>query len=195
MGYPMKYDSPADIMKEIASLTPSYGGISYERLEKGGLQWPCPTAGHPGTPVLHVGKFSRGLGKFHPVEYVPPAEMPDESYPLILSTGRRHFHYHTGTMTRRTGALEVYCSREHLEINPADAAGLGIMDGSRVRVVSRRGSVELAARVTEIVPVGLVFTSFHFPEVAINKLTNPARDATAKIPEFKVCAVRVTPCP
>ncbi|MCL6479817.1 MAG: formate dehydrogenase subunit alpha, partial [Peptococcaceae bacterium] len=159
--------------------------------EKGGIQWPCPTPDHPGTPVLHVGKFSRGLGKFHPVEYIPPAEMPDDQYPLVLSTGRRRAHYHTGTMTLRTGALEVHYSCEYLEINPADAAKLGVKDGERVKVTSRRGSVELVVRITDMVSEGLVFTSFHFPEVAINKLTNPARDTIAKIPELKVCAVKV----
>lgn len=191
MGYSMSYESPAEIMEEIALLTPSYGGISYQRLEQGGIQWPCPTADHSGTPVLHVGKFSRGLGKFSPVEYVPPAELPDELYPLVLSTGRRHFHYHTGTMTMRTGALEIYYGTEYLEINASDAAKLGIAGGDKVKVSSRRGSVELSARITDVVPEGLVFTSFHFPEVAINKLTNPARDGIAKIPELKVCAVKV----
>lgn len=191
MGYAMNYDSPADIMQEIATLTPAYGGISHQRLEQGGLQWPCPTPDHPGTPVLHVGKFSRGIGKFNPVEYVPPAEMPDDEYPLVLSTGRRYYHYHTGTMTQRTGALEVYYHKEHLEINCQDAGSLGIADGDMVRVTSRRGSVEVAACITSKVPPGLVFTSFHFPEVAINRLTNPARDAIAKIPELKVCAVKV----
>jgi formate dehydrogenase major subunit/formate dehydrogenase alpha subunit len=191
MGYPMQYGSPAEIMEEIARLTPSYGGISYQRLESGSLVWPCPAPDHPGTPILHAGKFARGLGKFHPVEYVPPAELPDEEYPLILNTGRRHFHYHTGTMTLRTGALEEYYGREHLEINPADARVLNIADGERVRVISRRGQVEVTARVVDTVPPGVVFTSFHFPEVAINKLTNTARDPVARIPELKVCAVRV----
>lgn len=191
MGYPMSYGSPAEVMAEIACLTPSYGGISYERLEKGSLVWPCPAPDHPGTPRLHVEKFARGLGKFHPVEYVPPHEQPDAEYPLVLNTGRRLHHYHTGTMTLRTGALEKHYNQEYLEINPADAARLGIADGERVRVVSRRGRVEVTARVTEVVPPGMVFTSFHFPEVAINKLTNPAKDPVAKIPELKVCAVRV----
>ncbi len=191
MGYPMQYGSPAEIMAEIARLTPSYGGISYQRLEQGSLVWPCPSPDHPGTPRLHVGKFARGLGKFHPVEYVPPAELPDEEYPFILNTGRRYFHYHTGTMTLRTGALEEYYAQEHLEINPADARTLGITDGDRVRVISRRGQVEVTARVVDTVPPGVVFTSFHFPEVAINRLTNTARDPVAKIPELKVCAVRV----
>jgi len=191
MGYAMKYASPAEIMDEIARLTPSYGGISYRRLEQGGLIWPCPTADHPGTPVLHAGKFSRGLGKFHAVEYIPPDEQPDEEFPFVLSTGRRHFHYHTGTMTQRTGTIEVYYPEEYLEINPRDAARLGVSSGDMVRVVSRRGHVDVTARVTAMAPEGLVFTSFHFPQVAINKLTNPARDPVAKIPELKVCAVRV----
>jgi len=187
----MNYSSPAEIMHEIARLTPSYGGISYERLEMGSLVWPCPASDHPGTPVLHAGQFSRGKGKFHPVEDVPPAEQPDEQYPLVLSTGRRHFHYHTGTMTRRTGALEVHYPEEHLEVNPTDAAALGLADGEKVKVTSRRGQVEATARITGTVPPGMVFTSFHFSELAINRLTNPARDAIARIPELKVCAVRV----
>jgi len=191
MGYPMSYGSPEEIMKEIAAVTPSYCGISYERLEKGGLQWPCPAPGHPGTGFLHAGKFSRGLGRFHPVEHVPPDELPDEEYPLILNTGRRLYHYHTGTMTLRTGALEVAYPEEYLEINCADAGKLGICDGDRVKVSSRRGGVEVAVRVTEMVTPGLVFASFHYPEVAINRLTNPARDPIAKIPEFKVCAVKI----
>lgn len=191
MGYPMHYASTADIFDEIASLTPSYAGISYSRLEQGGIQWPCPNAEHPGTTYLHKDTFSRGLGKFNPVEYIPPAEMPDTEYPLVLSTGRRHFHYHTGTMTQRTGALELYYDTEYLEISQADAAALGVADGDNVRVLSRRGQVEVMARVTDVVPQGLVFTSFHFPAVAINKLTNPAKDPVAKIPELKVCAVKV----
>lgn len=191
MGYEMDYNSPADIMREIALLTPSYGGISYSRLENEGLQWPCTSIDHPGTTRLHMDKFSRGRGKFHPVEYVPPTEVPDQQYPLILSTGRRHFHYHTGTMTQRTGSLEVYCNRDFLEINFTDADKLDIKSGDKVKVTSRRGVVELSACITDIVPQGLVFTSFHFPEVPINKLTNPARDNLAKIPELKVCAVKV----
>ncbi|MBC7105413.1 MAG: molybdopterin-dependent oxidoreductase, partial [Firmicutes bacterium] len=191
LGYPMDYTSPADIMEEIRRLTPSYAGITYGRLERGGLHWPCPAKDHPGTPVLHVGKFARGLGKFHPVDHIPPEETPDEEYPLVLSTGRRLLHYHTGTMTLRTGTLEVRYPEEYLEVNPADAARLGIESGDLVRVASRRGLVEVRARVTEVVPPGMVFTSFHFPAVAINRLTNPARDPVAKIPEYKVCAVRV----
>jgi len=191
MGYPMSYNSPAEIMEEIARVTPSYGGISYERLEQGSLQWPCPAADHPGAKFLHAGKFARGLGRFHPVEHIPPDELPDAEYPLVLSTGRRLYHYHTGTMTQRTGALEVAYPEEYLEINCADAEKLGVCDGDKVKLSSRRGSVEVTARLTGAVTPGLVFASFHYPDVAVNKLTNPARDPIAKIPEYKVCAVKV----
>lgn len=191
LGYPMSYSSAGEIMEEIARVTPSYGGISYARLEQGSLQWPCPSAEHPGTKFLHAGKFGRGLGKFHAVEHVPPNEMPNEEYPLILSTGRRRYHYHTGTMTQRTSALEVFYPSEYLEINCIDAAKLGIQDGDKVRVTSRRGQVEVAAKITEVVMPGMVFTSFQYPDVPINQLTNPARDPISKIPEYKVCAVKV----
>ena len=192
MGYPMHYGSAGEILDEIAQHTPSYAGISFARLDEGSLQWPCPTADHPGTKYLHSGKFSRGLGKFHPVEYVSPDELPNAEYPLVLSTGRRLYHYHTGTMTQRTGSLEVAYPDEYLELNCVDAEKLGVTDGEKVEVSSRRGSVEVAVRVTDRVTPGLVFTSFHYPEVAINQLTNPARDPISKIPEFKVCAVKIT---
>lgn len=192
MGYPMQYQSAGEIMDELTRITPSYAGISYARLDRGSIQWPCPTPDHPGTKYLHMGKFSRGLGKFHPVEYIAPDELPDAEYPLVLSTGRRLYHYHTGTMTQRTGALEVAYPEEYLELNCADAEKIGVCDGDKVEVTSRRGSVELAVRISERVTPGLVFTSFHYPEVAINQLTNPARDPISKIPEYKVCAVRVT---
>ncbi|MCL2336418.1 MAG: molybdopterin-dependent oxidoreductase, partial [Firmicutes bacterium] len=191
MGYPMSYASPAAVFAEAASVTPSYAGISYARLEEGGIQWPCPTAEHPGTSYLHQDKFVRGLGRFTPVEYVPPAEQTDRDYPFVLNTGRRRFHYHTGTMTQRTGALEVHCATENLEINPADAGKLNIAEGDTVRVQSRRGQVEVKARLTDIVPPGLVFASFHFPAVPINKLTNPSKDPICQIPELKVCSVNV----
>jgi len=191
MGYPMQYKSAEEVFEEIAQVTPSYAGISYARLDQGSLQWPCPTPEHLGTKFLHVGKFSRGLGMFHPVEHIPPDELPDAEYPLVLSTGRRLYHYHTGSMTQRTEALEVAYSEEYLELNCLDAELIGISDGDKVEVTSRRGSVEVTARVSDKVTQGLVFTSFHYPEVAINQLTNPARDPISKIPEFKVCAVKV----
>jgi len=191
MGYPMSYTSAEEIFDEMRGLTPSYAGISYTRLERGGLQWPCPNEEHPGTQYLHAGQFSRGLGKFHMVEHVPPAELPDADYPLVLSTGRRLAHYHTGTMTRRSPLLEAHYGQEHLEISYEDAAALHIADGEVVRVTSRRGEIEIKARVTDIVAPGLVFTSFHFRESSANMLTNPVYDPVSKIPEFKVCAVRV----
>jgi formate dehydrogenase alpha subunit len=191
LGYPMCYNSASEIFAEMAKVTPAYAGISYGRLEQGGLQWPCPTSEHPGTKFLHAGKFSRGLGKFNPVEHIPPDEMPDEDYPFILSTGRRRYHYHTGTMTQRTEALEVFYPTEFLEINCADAAKLGVCDGDMLKVTSRRGTAEVVAKITDRVVPGMVFTSFQYPDVPINRLTNPARCPIAKIPEYKVCAVKV----
>ncbi len=185
------YRSPAAVMDEIAALTPSYGGISHERLEGQGLQWPCPTADHPGTPTLHRDRFALGKGRFVPAEYRPPAEEPDADYPLVLTTGRVLFQYHTGTMTRRSPILTDQINEPFVEIHPDDAARLGVADGDRVRVQSRRGEIELAARVTDIVPPGVVFIPFHFAEAPANALTHGALDPTAKIPEFKVCAVRV----
>jgi len=191
MGYPMNYDSAEDIMKEIAEVTPSYGGITYRRLEGDGLQWPCPTEDHPGTPYLHKGRFAKGKGSFHAVEFVPPNEETDSEYPFVLTTGRRLWHYHTGTMSRRADGLEWKYPQEKLEINPEDAAKLGLREGDKVKVASRRGEIEVAVHCTDRVQPGTVFGSFHFRESAINKLTNPARDPKAKIPEYKVCAVKI----
>lgn len=191
MGYPMAYESPKQIMEEIARLTPIYGGISYDRLENGGLQWPCLHQEHPGTKFLHQDKFTRGLGRFTAVEYIAPAELPDKDYPLMLTTGRVLYHFHTGTMTRRSWGLNEICPEGFVEINPDDADKLQIPDGSMVKIVSRRGWVITGARVTEVVPPGTVFMPFHFKEAAANVLTNPALDLVAKIPELKVCAVRV----
>lgn len=182
---------PSQIMEEIAYLTPSYGGISYERLEKEGLHWPCPTPEHPGTKFLHAETFTRGKGRFSPLEYRPPAELPDEEYPLILTTERSLYQFHTGTMTRKVKGLNTLRGEELVEMNSADAAELGIADGERVKVVSRRGEVTARAKVTEILPSGVVCMSFHFAESPTNVLTNPALDPISKIPELKVCAVRV----
>ena len=185
------FDDPSQIMDEIAQLTPSYAGISYQRLESGGLQWPCPTKEHPGTPILHAERFARGKGRFIPLEYKPPLELPDEEYPLILTTERSLYHFHTGTMTRRVSGLNVLKGEELMEINPEDAQKLGIADGDRVKVASRRGEVEARAKVTEDSPPGVVSMSFHFTETRTNLITNPGLDPVAKIPELKVCAVRV----
>jgi formate dehydrogenase alpha subunit len=187
------YDGPSDIFNELASLTPQYGGMSHERLEKGGLQWPCPTSAHPGTPVLHAGKFVRGKGLFTPLEYKPPAELPDEEYPLILSTGRILFHWHGGTMSRRSPGLDSLAPEAEVEINPADAEKLGIKQEQTVRVTSRRGAVTANARITERSPEGTVFMTFHYAEAAANILTPSNIDPVAKIPEYKVSAVRIQP--
>ena len=191
MGYEMNYHHPSQIMEEIAELTPSYGGMYYDRLDSGGLQWPCPDREHPGTRYLHKDRFTRGLGLFQAVEYIPPAETPDEDYPYVLTTGRVYYHYHTGSMTRRCQGLDEIYPEALVEINPSDAKELGVEDGAKVKVTSRRGEVEVKAQVTERVPKGTIFMSFHFGEAAANVLTNPALDPVSKIPEYKVCAVRV----
>ncbi|MDN5332224.1 MAG: formate dehydrogenase alpha subunit [Tepidanaerobacteraceae bacterium] len=191
MGYPMTYADPSEIMDEIASFTPSYGGISYDRLEGPGIQVPCPHKDHPGTPYLHKGSFARGKGKFIPVDYTPPAERTDEKYPLVLTTGRVLFHYHTGTMTRKIDFLNKKCPGPFVEINPADAQKLGISDGDEVYVKSRRGKIKLPARVTGKIKQGVVFVPFHFAEAAANYLTIDALDPVAKTPQLKFCAVNI----
>jgi formate dehydrogenase major subunit/formate dehydrogenase alpha subunit len=189
------YADTSEIMSEIAALTPSYAGVSHERLEQGErLQWPVKDTAHAGTPILHVGKFARGLGKFMPVEHVPPAEMPDDDYPFLLSTGRVLYHWHGGEMTRRArGLLEVY-DKALVEVNPEDAEKLGLNGQKRLRVTSRRGKIEATAWITDRVPPGMVFANFHFPgDQNANLLTIAALDPVAKIPEYKVCAVKVEP--
>ncbi|MGB5100700.1 MAG: formate dehydrogenase subunit alpha [Methanothrix sp.] len=186
------YGHPSEIMSEVAKLAPSYGGISYERLEGDGLQWPCPNMEHPGTGYLHKGRFTRGLGKFNVVDYRPSMELPDEEYPFILTTGRVLCQYHTGTMTRKVGDLNILRGEELVEMNPQDAITLSIEDGELIEVASRRGKVRAKAKTTEKSPAGVVFMTFHFSETPTNVLTNPALDPVAKIPEFKVCAVKVS---
>jgi len=191
-GKGFDFAHPSQIMDEIASVTPSYGGISYRRLEEdGGLSWPCPTQEHPGTPILHTQWFTRGKGRFIPLEYKPPKELPDDDYPLVLTTERSLFHFHTGTMTRKVVGLNIFLGEGMVEINPEDASALGITDGEMVNVISRRGEVVARARVTEVSPVGVVSMNFHFAESPANVLTNPALDPVSKIPELKVCAVRI----
>jgi len=188
------FASPQEVLTEIARVTPSYGGVSFERLEQEGfLQWPVPAADHPGTPYLHKDKFSRGLGRFHAIHFKEAAELPDEDYPFILTTGRLMFHYHTGTMTRRSEKLEQEVPEAYVELHPSDAERIGLDGGRYVRVSSRRGEIELMARVTPRIRPGVVFIPFHFVEAAANALTHAALDPVAKIPEYKVCAVRVEP--
>jgi formate dehydrogenase alpha subunit len=191
MGYQMAYADVAAIQDEIARLTPIYGGVTYDRLDTGSLQWPCPDAEHPGTPILHRDRFTRGLGKFHPVEFVPARELPDDEYPFLLSTGRILQHFHTGTMSRHSHVLHTLVSAGAIEVNPADAERLGLAEGDPVKVRSRRGEIEIAARVTDRVAPGVVFLAFHYREAPANRLTIAALDPVAKIPEFKVCAVQL----
>ena len=186
------YMNTSEIMDEINALAPSYGGITHARLEKGErLQWPCPTPEHPGTPILHTKAFSRGKGRFMPIDHVPPAEEPNEDYPMVLSTGRVLYHWHGGQMTRRVAGLMQVYGQALVEINPFDAELLGIDGKKRVRVTSRRGVIEAEAWVTDRVPPGMVYANFHFPEASANELTIAALDPVSKIPEYKVAAVKV----
>jgi formate dehydrogenase alpha subunit len=191
MGYPMQYENPEVIMAEIAGVTPSYCGISYDRLEIEGIHWPCTGTDHPGTPCLHVDQFTCGLGVFHPLEYIPPAEVPDEEFPLYLTTGRVLYQYHTGTMTMKSEGLNVLAPECFVEISPHDASSREIGSGDRIKVASRRGEIEALARVSDRVEKGTIFIPFHYAAAAANKLTHAALDPVAKIPEYKVCAVRI----
>jgi formate dehydrogenase alpha subunit len=186
-----KYGYPEDIFNEVTSLTPSYGGMNYERLDMDSLQWPCPTTEHPGTEYLHRGKFSKGRGTFTPVDFEQPAELPDAEYPWQLTTGRDIFHYNTGAMSRNSLHLHAELPEGYAEINPREAQKMGIQDGDKVRATSRRGSIEVNARISERVEEGMIFMPFHFSESLTNALTNDALDPIAKTPEYDVCAIRI----
>jgi formate dehydrogenase alpha subunit len=190
LGYPMSYASSAEVMAEIAQVTPIYGGIYHDRLDKGGLQWPCWNRRHKGTAILHKGRFTRGKGKFHVVHYKPPAELPSSDYPILLTTGRILEHYHTGSMSHPSRVLESLVPEGCIEISPVDAANLGIEEGEVITVTSRRGKVQTKAKKTNRVRPGLAFMSFHWRDAPANMLTNSAVDPVAKIPEFKVSAVK-----
>ena len=191
MGYPMHYNSPEEIFREMTPLTPSYAGLTYERLGKTGVLWPCPEPDHPGTQVLFVDTFPSGKGKFIAVEFAEAKELPDEEYPFVLNTGRVLEHWHTGTMTRRSKALHAIEPEAFVEIHPEDLYALGVQDGDLVRVSSRRGTVVLKVRIGVRTQKGSVFIPFHFREAAANLLTIDALDPHGKIPEFKFCAVKV----
>jgi predicted molibdopterin-dependent oxidoreductase YjgC len=190
-GLPMSYESSSRIFDEIATVTPSYAGLDYDRLDKGPIAWPCPSKDHPGTPVLHAERFTRGKGLFHAIEYRPPAELTDDEFPLQMTTGRYFPHYHTGTMTRNSSSLEHEMPEGHVEMNPTDASSLGIKDYDEAKIISRRGEVVTKVQLTDWINPGTIFMSFHFMEANANVLTNPALDPICKIPEYKVCAVRV----
>jgi formate dehydrogenase alpha subunit len=191
MGYPMQYTGPQEIMAEVASLTPAYAGITYERIEERGLQWPVPDASHPGTKFLHAdGKFTCGLGYFTPVEYQPPAEVPDKDFPFLLTTGRVLYHYNVSTH-RYAKRLTAHWPEERVMIHPDDARRLAVNDTDAVAVSSRRGSVKAKAWLTDAVPPGVVWMSFHFPACPTNEVTNGAYDKVTKTYEYKVCAVKI----
>ena len=189
MGFDMDYASGSEIFDEMAASTPSYKGLSWKRLENGGISWPCPTADHPGTPILHVGKFTKGVGTFHAISWTPAAEIPDNDYPLTLTTGRVLYHYHTGTMTRKSDGLNHQAPECFVEMSRADAAEYGLKDGDMVKVASRRGGIKARVKVSRKMEKGTIFLPFHFAEAAANRLTNAKLDPISKIPEFKVCAV------
>ncbi len=191
LGYKMGYRDTAEIMNEIASLTPIYAGVSYERLQDFGLQWPVRDKKHNGIRFLHEGSFTRGLGLFHPVEFKEPNEMTNSEYPFILTTGRVLEQWHTRTLTGKSVTLNREEPNCYVEINPDDAKSLGIRNGSKVRITSRRGSIITIAKIKPSIKAGVIFIPFHYKEAAANRLTNPALDPVAKIPEYKVCAVRV----
>jgi predicted molibdopterin-dependent oxidoreductase YjgC len=191
-GYPMAYDGADKIADEIASVSPIYGGISFDRIESVGLQWPCPDKNHHGTKYLHKGKFTRGKGKFHAVEFKAPAETTNDEYPFVLSTGRQLYQFHTGTMTRKSKVINQISPTGYVEINSSDADKLKITDGDSVEVATSRGKVTTIAKVTDNIGIGWLFMPFHFCEGPANKLTNDTLDPIAKIPEYKVCAAKIS---
>jgi formate dehydrogenase alpha subunit len=191
MGYEMKYNFIEEVLQEIGKVWPAVAGITYGRIEKWGLQWPCPTFDHPGTPYLFKGGFPRGKAAFTPVTYNPSKELPDKEYPFILSTGRQLFQYHTGSMTRRVKELDMVAPDAYVEINPSDAARLAVDTGDTLRVSSRRGSITIKALISDRPSEGLVFIPFHYREAAANMLTSTELDPICKIPELKVCAVKI----
>ncbi len=191
MGLSMKYESPEEIFNEMASLSPIFSGMSYQRLEAGGIQWPCPTADHPGTAFLHQGKFTRGRGLFHVIEYRPNEELPDEEYPYLLTTGRRYAHYHTRTQTGNCPTLEKEFPAPFAQINYVDAEKLGLNDGDSAKVISRRGELITPVRPGNIVPPGALFMDFHFKEANPNILLGQSLDPISKTADYKVCAVKI----
>jgi formate dehydrogenase alpha subunit len=191
MGYPMSYPNSNAIFEEITKVTPSYAGITWDRIENVGLHWPCPTAEHPGTPILHTKQFTRGKGMFHAIDHRPPAELPDKDYPFMLTTGRVLYHYHTGTMTMKSPGLNTMSPECFVEISSNDAQRLGLGDGTMVDVLSRRGKITAKLKISSKAVDGTLFIPFHFAKAAANRLTNASVDPVAKIPEFKVCAITI----
>ena len=193
MGYDMQYENSHEIYKEICAVTPSYRGITWERIDKVGIHWPCPDESHPGTPILHTTQFTRGKGLFHAIEHQPPAEQVSDDYPFVLTTGRVLYHYHSRTMTKRTEGLNQMAPECFVEISRTDARKLGLETGALVNISSRRGKISAKLQVSHKAVEGTIFIPFHFARAAANKLTNAKLDPTAKIPELKVCAINIEP--
>lgn len=191
MGYPMAYEDAGEIFDEMASLTPSYGGMSFDRIDNVGLQWPCPASDHPGTMFLHEGKFVRGRGLFHTISFREPAEVPDDKYPFILSTGRTLYNYNIGNMTLKSKAIRQRQSKNFVEMNHLDAEQLGVVDGQLVTVSTRRGKLTVQAAVGDRVRQATLWMPFHFVDQPTNKLTNDAFDNITRTAEYKVCAAAV----
>jgi len=192
MGYAMHYENSRQIMEEIARLTPSYGGISYDRIDQDGIHWPAPTAEHPGTPVLHRDQFSKGKGTFHAIDWEPPAEKADAEYPMYLTTGRLLYQYHTGTMTMKSQGLMEIAPECFVEISAQDARQYELENGAAVNIASRRGNIRAKVKISPKAVSGTVFIPFHYAAAAANRLTNSALDPISGIPEYKVCAVKIT---
>jgi formate dehydrogenase alpha subunit len=190
LGYPMPFNSPEEVFQEVSRLVPTFGGITWERIEnEGGVQWPCPTPDHPGTQFLHQGKFTRGKGLLQGIPFQPPAEIVDDEYPTLLTTGRMLYQYNIST--RISASLEMLRPWELAMVNPEDAARYGFEDGELIRVSSRRGSITTRIQVTDRVAPGVTFMTFHYKESPVNELTNSAGDPVTKTAEFKVCAVKM----
>ena len=192
MGFEMQYENSEAIFNEIAKVTPAYGGITYARIEKEGLHWPCPDKDHPGTAVLHKDQFPIGRGVFHAIDYIPPAEKTDDKFPMYLTTGRLIYQYHTGTMTRKTDGLNEQAPGSYVEISATDAQKYSLNNGDTATVSSRRGSIQVKVLCSDKAVDGTVFIPFHFAEAAANILTNAALDPVSGIPEYKVCAVSLS---
>jgi len=192
MGHPMSYANSSAIMEEISRTTPSYAGITFDRIEQEGICWPCPNREHPGTPILHRDQFTRGKGLFHAIDYRPPAEETSKQYPMYLTTGRLLYQYHTGTMSMKTAGLNERAPESFVEISPKDARALEIEDGTMVDIASKRGKIIARVKVSRKAVPGTVFIPFHYARAAANKLTNAALDPVSGIPEYKVCAVSLS---
>jgi formate dehydrogenase alpha subunit len=191
LGYTMNYQSPEEILLEFGNLWPNLAGITYQRIDKEGIQWPCPDRNHPGTPYLYKNGFPKGKVRLSQVPYSNPDEITDDEYPFIMTTGRNLYQYHSGSMTRRVAPIESYAGDPYMEISPKDCEKLSVKDGEMVLVSSRRGGIKIRARATSRVSEGTIFIPMHYSEAAANVITNDALDAVCKIPEFKVCAVKI----